>query len=72
LNARCDTDAVNFRARFDSSQWPKLLGIAGVSSLATLFVVRNFFPEEKKVRHSIRADYNVGDDTFVHNQCSSG
>jgi hypothetical protein len=31
-----------------------------------------FFPEEKKVRHSIRADHNVGDDTFVHNQCSSG
>jgi hypothetical protein len=24
-----------------------------------------FFPAEKKVRHSIRADYAVGDDTFV-------
>jgi hypothetical protein len=33
--------------------------------LATLFLVRNFFPAEKKVRHSIRADYAVGDDTFV-------
>ena len=35
------------------------------SSLATLFVVRNFFPAEEKVRHSIRTDYAVGDDTFV-------
>src|SRR5207248_6544914 len=30
-----------------------------------LFVVRNVFPAEEKVRHSIRADFNVGDDTFV-------
>jgi cardiolipin synthase A/B len=65
LNTRSDTDAVNFRARSDSPQWPKLLGTATASSLATLFVVRNFFPAEKKVRHSIRADYTVGDDTFV-------
>jgi cardiolipin synthase len=56
---------VNFRTRCDSSQWPKLIGAAAASSLATLFVVRNFFPAEKKVRHSIRADYAVGDDTFV-------
>jgi hypothetical protein len=56
---------VNFRSRSDSPQWPKLLGTAAASSLATLFVVRNFFPAEKKVRHSIRADYAVGDDTFV-------
>ena len=56
---------MNFRSRSDSPQWPKLLGTAAASSLATLFVVRNFFPAEKKVRHSIRADYNVGDDTFV-------
>ena len=56
---------MNFRSRCDSSQWPKLIGTAAASSLATLFVVRNFFPAEKKVRHSIRADYNVGDDTFV-------
>ena len=34
-------------------------------SLATLFVARNFFPEEKKVRHPIRADYHVGDEVFV-------
>jgi len=56
---------VNFRSRSDSPQWPKLLGTAAASSLATLFVVRNFFPAEKKVGHPIRADYNVGEDTFV-------
>jgi cardiolipin synthase len=56
---------VNFRTRGDSSQWPKLICAAAASSLATLFVVRNFFPAEKKVRQSIRADYAVGDDTFV-------
>jgi len=56
---------VNFRSRSDSPQWLKLLGTAAASSLATLFVVRNFFPAEKKVGHPIRADYNVGDDTFV-------
>jgi cardiolipin synthase len=49
----------------DSPQWPKLIGTAAASSLATLFVVRNFFPAEKKVRHSIRTDYAVRDDTFV-------
>ena len=49
----------------DSPHWPKLIGTAAASSLATLFVVRNFFPAEKKVRHSIRADYAVGDDAFV-------
>ena len=64
LSRRCDTDAVNFRKDGDSPQWPKLIGTAAASSLATLFVVRNFFPAEKKVRHPIRADYNVGDDTF--------
>ena len=65
MNTRSDTDAVNFRACSDSVQWPKLLGTAAASSLATLFVVRNFFPAEKKVHHSIRADDNVGDDAFV-------
>jgi len=64
LNRRRDTYAVNFRKDGDSPQWPKLVGTAAASSLATLFVVRNFFPAEKKVRHPIRADYNVGDDTF--------
>src|SRR4029453_14752315 len=39
--------------------------MAAASSLATLFVVRNFFPAEKKVRHPIRANYNAGDDVFV-------
>ena len=65
MGCRCDTDAMNRRSSSDSPQWPKLIGTAAASSLATLFVVRNFFPAEKKVRHSIRADYAVGDDTFV-------
>jgi cardiolipin synthase A/B len=56
---------VNRRPCSDSPQWPKLIGTAAAASLATLFVVRNFFPAEKKVRHPIRADYAVGDDTFV-------
>jgi cardiolipin synthase A/B len=51
--------------RPDSPQGPKLLGAAAASSLATWFVARNFFPTEKKVRHPIRADYDVGDDVFV-------
>ena len=55
---------MNFRKDRDSPQWPKLIGTAAASGFATLFVVRNFFPAEKKVRHPIRADYNVGDDTF--------
>src|SRR4029450_10770272 len=65
LRARFDTDAVKLRFRPELPKWPKLLGVAAASSLATLFVVRNFFPAEKKVRHPIRANYNVGDDIFV-------
>ena len=65
LCARFDTDAVKLRFRPESPQWPKLLGVAAASSLATLFVARNFFPAEKKVRHPIRADYNIGDEVFV-------
>ncbi|HEX8678998.1 MAG TPA: phospholipase D-like domain-containing protein [Chthoniobacterales bacterium] len=49
----------------DDPQWPKLLGTAAVSSLATIFVARNFFPTEKKVRHRITANYAVCDDAFV-------
>src|ERR1043165_7906191 len=56
---------MNFSTPGKSPQWPKLIGAAAASSLATLFIVRNFFPEEKKVRHAIRANYNVGDDVFV-------
>jgi cardiolipin synthase len=48
----------------DRSTWPQLLGTAAVSSLATLFIVRNFFPSEKKIRHRIRSDYSVADETF--------
>ncbi len=46
------------------SDWPKLLGVAAASSLATLFVARNFFEPEKKVTHRIEADYGVEDDIF--------
>src|SRR5574338_391092 len=56
---------MNLRTRHGSTDWPKLIGTAAASSLATLFVVRNFFPTEKKVRHPITARYTVGDDTFV-------
>ena len=65
MRARFDTDAVKLPFRPDSPQWPKLLVTAAASSLATLFVTRNFFPAEKKVRHPIRANYNVGDEVFV-------
>jgi hypothetical protein len=65
LRARFDTDAVKLACRPDSPPWWKLLGMAAASSLATLFVVRNFFPAEKKVRHPIRANYDVGDEVFV-------
>lgn len=44
--------------------WPKVLGAAAASGLATLFVARNFFPTEKKIRCPIRADYSAGDDVF--------
>ena len=48
-----------------SPQWPKLLGTAAAGGLATLFLARNFFPAEKKVRHPITASYDIGDDVFV-------
>ena len=49
----------------DESDWPKLLGAAALGGFATLFFARNFLPNEKKVGHQIRADYDVGDDVFV-------
>ncbi len=51
--------------RPDPPRWPELLGVAAASSLATLFVARNFFPAEKKIHHRITADYDIGDDEFV-------
>ncbi|HEY3662687.1 MAG TPA: phospholipase D-like domain-containing protein [Chthoniobacterales bacterium] len=51
--------------RPDPPQWPKLLGTAAASSLVTLFLARNFFPSEKKIRHKIKANYAIGDDVFV-------
>lgn len=49
----------------DEPQWPKLLGAAAAGGLASLIVARNFFPEEKKVRHRVHAHYAAGDDVFV-------
>lgn len=60
-----DKDAVKLPFRPDPPRWPKLLGAAALSSLATLFISRNFFPAEKKVRNRIEADYHPGDDAFV-------
>ena len=45
--------------------WPEMLGAAALGGLATLFVARNFFPAEKKVRSRITADYGPGDDAFL-------
>lgn len=42
-----------------------MLGAAVVGGAATLFVSRNFFPSEKKLRHPIRADYSAGDEVFI-------
>ena len=36
-----------------------------MSSFVTLFLARNFFPVEKKIRHEIKANYAIGDDVFV-------
>lgn len=49
----------------DPPAWPKVLGAATISSLATLFIARNFFPTEKKIRHAIKADYDVGSEVFA-------
>ena len=51
--------------RDDNPQWSSLLASAAIGGAATLFVARNFFPTEKKVRHAIKADYAAGDDVFV-------
>lgn len=53
------------REQSPPARWPALLGTAAVSSFATLFIARNFFPNEKKITHQITADYHVGDDTFL-------
>lgn len=45
--------------------WPRLLGAAALGGLATLFIARNFFPNEKKVRHRVTADYDAGDPVFA-------
>ena len=45
--------------------WKKAWATAALTSAAAVLIVRNFFETEKKIRHSIRADYAAGDDTFV-------
>lgn len=50
--------------RKDESCWPKLIGVAAASSLATLFVARNFVDPEKKIRQRIWAEYGVEDEIF--------
>ena len=64
--SRFATDVMKLPFRPDPApQWPWLLGTAAVSSLATLFVARNFFPTGKKIRHKISADYDVGSEIFA-------
>lgn len=46
-------------------EWPELLGTAVVSSVATMFVAHNFFPDEKKIRHELHPRYAAGDDVFA-------
>ncbi len=50
--------------RKEEPNWPIILGVAAVSSFLSVFISRNFFPEEKKVRHKITTNYHVGDDEF--------
>ncbi|MDQ6622185.1 MAG: phospholipase D-like domain-containing protein [Verrucomicrobiota bacterium] len=45
--------------------WSHFLAAAGLGGAVTLFIARNFFPTEKKVRHPIVANYAAGDDVFV-------
>ncbi|MDQ6655062.1 MAG: phospholipase D-like domain-containing protein, partial [Verrucomicrobiota bacterium] len=45
--------------------WPKLLAAAAAGGFATLFVARNFFPDEKRITHQIHADYSACDDVFA-------
>lgn len=47
------------------SSWPKLLLTAALSSAAAIFITRNFFETEKKIRKRIHTDYGAGDDVFV-------
>jgi cardiolipin synthase len=51
--------------RREPSEWQKRLSAAALGSLATLFISRNFFPAEKKVRQRVISDYHPGDDIFA-------
>lgn len=46
-------------------EWSKLLSAAAVGGIVSLAIARNFFPEEKKVRHRVHATYDAGDDVFA-------
>lgn len=50
---------------FNDPLWTKLLGAAALGGFATLFISRNFFPHEKRLRHRIRADYGPDDEVFA-------
>ena len=66
LRTGSDTEAVRLRFRPESPQWPKLLGTAAASSLATLFVSTQFLSGgEKGTPSHHEADYKVGDEVFV-------
>jgi cardiolipin synthase A/B len=45
--------------------WEKLLGVAALGGALSVFIVRNFFDTEKKIKCPIRTDYAAGDDVFV-------
>jgi cardiolipin synthase A/B len=53
-----------FRRSPPEPSWPKLLATAAGSAFVALFVARNFFPTEKKVRQPVFADYGPDTDTF--------
>ena len=44
--------------------WLEILGASALSAFVTLFVSRNFFQTEKKIKHRITSDYGVGDGEF--------
>ncbi len=45
--------------------WKKLLGVAALGGAVSVFIVRNFFGTEKKIKCPIRTDYAAGDEVFV-------
>jgi cardiolipin synthase len=60
-----DKRGVKCPSESEECSWGKLLGIAALSGAAAIFILRNFFDTERKIKCPIRADYAAGDDTFV-------